>query len=711
MTFLKIHDNIIIPKMIMNILLILFLILPGYTQEAKPTISDVDYVALIEQKTKLEKKLEDYVNTVLERMLGPEKASCVINITPNVEKSKIETETWAKQETKGGEAPAPPKPTEFLPGIPLKKDLVEKEEEKKEKAASGVRRTIETLVKVPADFIKNIRATLIIDKSVPDEMVSAARDTVIDMLGIDLQRGDKLIIRRVKFNPTKKLLHFLTNPYFWLYFIAALLVLLFLLFLFGPLRKFMFSLLSTLKELKEMPSEVEAAGGGGGGFGEVTGEGEVTKKEEEEEVPPEEEKGEEIEEQLPEGEEISPEELERRRKEFIEGLPLPEEEVGKMIFKPFQWVKDEDLKKLGFLLVNQPPEVVASVLHYLDIGKASRLLAMFPPDKRSEFAIALAQMRLVPQRKLSKLEQIIKRRLDLVSGGIDRLSELLDLMDEETRNRVLEELSSRSPEVAEKARSLVFTFDQLAELDDATLQTILPEISAVDIAIALKNASDEVRERMMGNLTEAARRIVEEEMEAGRAAQASEIAIQEKRRQIIEKVRQLEAEGRISLGGVRRFAGIEPEELTAGEEAIPNLMDEVEKELAEEEEREKERMERRLKELEGEEEEETVLDNDKAFEHFNKGVEYYRDGEYKRSIVEFEESLRYNPHIWQTYQYLGSAFFAIGDEENGLKNYEKSLELNPNNEKLKEWVERYKASKEEKEEAESGETEEEVKEE
>jgi len=695
LTFSKIHDNIIIPKMII-ILLVLFLILSGYTQEARPTISDVDYVALIEQKTKLEKKLEDYVNTVLERMLGPEKASCVINITPNVEKSKIETETWAKQETKGGPSPTPPKPTEFLPGIPLKKDLVEKEEEKKEKAASGVRRSIETLIKVPTDFIKNIRATLIIDKSISDEMVSAARDTVIDMLGIDPQRGDKLIIRRVKFNPAKKLLHFLTNPYFWLYFIAALLVLLFLLFLFGPLRKFMFSLLSTLKELKEIPSEVE---GTGGGFGEVTGEGEVTKKEEEE-GPPEEEKGEEIEEQLPEGEEISPEELERRRKEFIEGLPLPEEEVGKMIFKPFQWVKDEDLKKLGFLLVNQPPEVVASVLHYLDIGKASRLLAMFPPDKRSEFAIALAQMRLVPQRRLSKLEQIIKRRLDLVSGGIDRLSELLDLMDEETRNRVLEELSSRSPEVAEKARTLVFTFEQLAELDDATLQTILPEISAVDIAIALKNASDDVRERLMGNLTEAARRIVEEEMEAGRAAQASEIAIQEKRRQIIEKVRQLEAEGRISLGGVRRFAGIEPEELTAGEEAIPNLMEEVEKELAEEEEREKERMERRLKELEGEEEEETVLDNDRAFEHFNKGVEYYRDGEYKRAIVEFEESLRYNPHIWQTYQYLGSAFFAIGDEENGLKNYEKSLELNPDNERLREWVERYKASKEEKEETE-----------
>jgi len=671
-------------------LIVLFLILPLKAQEGKPTISDIDYIGVIEQKTNLEKRLEDDVNTVLERMLGPEKASCVINITPQVEKSKIETETWAKQESKGGTSPTPPKPTEFLPGIPLKKDLVEKREEKKQAASSGVKRSIESVVKIPTSFIKNIKATLIIDKKVPDDMVSAARDTVIDMLGIDPQRGDKLVIRRVKFSPLKKLLHFLTNPYFWLYFIAAALILLFLLFLFGPLRSFLFSLLQTLKDLKEMKSEVGAAGGGGGGIGEVSGEGEITKKEGEKEEEREEGKEEIPEEEIKE--EVSPEVMEEQRRQFIEGLPLPEEEVGKMLFKPFQWIKDEDLKKLGFLLVSQPAEVVASVLHYLDIGKASKLLTMFPPDKRAEFAIALTQMRIVPQRKISKLEQIIKRRLDLVSGGIDKVSQILDLLDEETRSKVITELSERSPDVAEKVRSLVFTFEQLAELDDTTLQTILAEVSAVDIAIALKNAPDEVRERLMGNLSEAARRIIEEEMEAGRAAQANEMAIQEKRRQIIEKVRQLEAEGRISLGGVRKIVGIEPEELTAEQDLTSNLMEEVEKELAEDEKKEEERRQRRLKELE-EEEEEPVLDNDKAFEHFNQGVEYYRDGDYKRAIFEFEESLRFNPNIWQTYQYLGSCFFAIGKEEEGMVNYEKSLEINPDNEKLKEWLDRYKKEK------------------
>ena len=62
------------------------------------TIQDVDYIGILEQKTKLKRKLEDYVNTMMDKMLGPEKASCVVTITPEIEKSKIETETWAKQE-------------------------------------------------------------------------------------------------------------------------------------------------------------------------------------------------------------------------------------------------------------------------------------------------------------------------------------------------------------------------------------------------------------------------------------------------------------------------------------------------------------------------------------------------------------------------------------------------------------------------------------
>ena len=92
------------------LILILLTILPLFVQaeEQRPTISDIDYIGLLGEKNNLEKKLEDYVNTVLDRMMGPEKASCVISITPEVEKSKIETETWAKQESNGVSARHPP---------------------------------------------------------------------------------------------------------------------------------------------------------------------------------------------------------------------------------------------------------------------------------------------------------------------------------------------------------------------------------------------------------------------------------------------------------------------------------------------------------------------------------------------------------------------------------------------------------------------------
>ncbi|MCD6412896.1 MAG: tetratricopeptide repeat protein [Elusimicrobia bacterium] len=687
-------------KISVNLFLLLTLVAANiFSQENKrPVLQDIDYTAVLEQKMKVEEKYERYVNQTLEKMLGPDVAEVKVDITPNVEKSRVETESWAKQASQtgaGGLTTQPPQVKEFLPGIPMKQSLVQKQEQQKPSGQmSGVKRNIESVIKIPESFIKKMDATLIISQAVPDDEFVAVKKLVVNILGIDPKRGDRLTVERVKFSLWKRLLPYLTNPYFYLTLLAALVTFLFFAFLFGPLKKFLFSLLATMKELKEMKSEVEASGAGGGGGGVGVAEGEIGeleggKKEGEEET-------------LPAEIEESPEEIEKRRLELIATLPVPEEEVGKMAFKPFKFVEDKDLKKIAYLLSNEDPKVAATVMHYLDDEKAAKLMKMFPEDKKGDIVLALTRVQLVEQRKIAALERVLKRRIDLTSGGVDRLMDILSLMDDKSRDEILNYISSTNPEMAEKVRGLVFSFENLASLDDITLQTILAEINAPDLAVALKGLDSELRERILNNLSEAARRLVEEEEESGRAAQATEAQIANQRRDIIAKIRSLETEGRIDLGGLKEIS-IMPDEISTL--SGRSIMEEVDEEIEREEKREEERKKRREK-IGMVEEEAPVVDNEKAFEYYSRGNDFYQEGNYEEAASQFQESVKYNPDIWQSWQFLGSSLFALGREEEAIKAYEKSLEINPENEELKKWLEEHKPKEEESQtDEESGESE------
>ncbi|MFH1353294.1 MAG: FliG C-terminal domain-containing protein [bacterium] len=656
-----------------DLFILIFFATCSFAEEAKPVLQDIDYTAVIEQKMKLETKLENFVNGTLDEMLGPGKASVKLDITPNVEKSRVETESWAKQESEtGGEITAKPvAPTEFLPGIPHKQDIVQQED--KATAAgqtSGAKRSIESIVKIPESFIKKMNVTLIVSQSVPEESFKAAMNLVKDILGIDEgERGDKFTVRRVQFSPFKKLLPYLTSPYFYLTLFGALVILLFFAFLFGPVSKFLFSLLATMKDLKQMKSEVEATGTGGGGggvggaFGEIGEPGEFEKRKSHREK-----KG----------------EIERTISEIIASLPVPGEEVGKMSFKPFQFVEDNDLKKIAYLLINENPEVTATVIHYLDDGKGTKLLTLFPEEKRTDIVLALSKVRFVEQGKISSLERIIKRRIDLTSGGVDRMVKFLSAMEDKAREVFLTSLAEGNPEIAEKIKQMIFSFKNLADLEDRTLQTVLGEINAPELAVALKGTDDDFKNKILGNLSEAARKLVEEESEAGRAVQAGEGQVTDQRREIVLKVRTMEASGKIDLGGMKDISVL-PEEITAVSEK--SIMEEVEEDMKRDKKREEEKSLRREKL--GMEEEVPVRDNEKAFEHYSAGGDYFQEGNYEKAAEEFREAIKYNPEIWQTYQYFGSTLFALGREEEAIRAYEKSLSLNPENEDLKKWLEEH----------------------
>lgn len=624
----------------------LLIILPFLVLEQK--CEAVEYSEVVTQLM-IEQALEERVQGVLTKILGPNRVRVIIVVEPNVERSVTEIETWAEQKSKEEEGKGklkerkdvrPPKVKELLPGIPLKKSVLEREEvaptSEARKEATGMKKRVESIVKLPPSFVKRITATLIIDRKVSDALVETAKSVVNDLLSLDPKRGDKLIIRRMSFIPATPWWSLLFKPQTYLVVIGMLLTITLLIFLFGPLKTFFQNLLNTMKELKGSRTEIESttATKEGVGPGLVTAEG------------------------LP---------------QKMEGEVAEEE--GKGIPQTFRFVKESNLKRLLYLIKNEPPEGMALVLSYLTPDQAAKLFSSLSPELQLQVALNLTTVKQMDGRLVSRIEENIREKINLLKGGADEFVEIFDRLDKDLRERILNALEKKNPKVAKKIRGLTFFFEQIATIDNSQLRIILGEINTGDLAIALRKASEEVKSKIMENMSAGGAVLLKEEMEFGKPL--TDQVIEQQQQKIVDLILRLDREGKIVLKGRKRRGEIEKIE------ELQDIKKIVEEEII-------------RKKLE-EEPEEVVLgitkskgsektDNEKAFEHYNVGMEASQAGKYEEAIREFKKSLQYNDKIWQTYQYLGSCYYNQGMEQEAVQAYKKALELNPDNRELIEWL-------------------------
>lgn len=610
-----------------------------------------DYTTLINQKMETERRLEEHIGGIVTKIVGQGKSTIIINVElSDMTKSRVQTEQWLEKEK--DRTAAPPRKEEYLPGIPLKTRIQEKEAKEGSPGKSGAKEITDILT-LPAKFIKSIRVNLILDKSVADETVATIENVINGILDLNPARGDRLTVQRVDFaGRSVDFLGFLFNPYFYVITLVLITLTILGLFLFGPLRKFLFATLQTMKDLKGMKSETEytgagAGGGFGGGIGAGMGEGEM-----------------EIEEEAG----IAAEEGGKKEAE-------KEEEFEKMSYKPLNFLEDTDLRKLAYLLNFERPEVSALIISYLEPGKGAKIMATLSPEKRTQIAKNIVRIQRSSKEIMSKIDEFLSKKINYVTGGADKLVSLLEVMGEEERESLLESLSEEDAEFVEKVKSKIFGFENVVNLDNAAIQMLIQEVETRDLGIALKNTAEEVRQKFISNMSEGAAALLKEEIEFGKKVVESQIKA--KQVEIIARIKRLESEGIIS--GITK-AGTE--ELWAeeiGEEEKEGVLEHI-IEVAQQALKEKETMETSTA-AEGGDKDET------AFKFYEQGLQAYKEENYEAAIRYFNQSIKYNPGVWQAHQYIGSCYLALGDEGNAKVAYQRSLELNPENTELKEWIE------------------------
>jgi len=213
---------------------------------------------------------------------------------------------------------------------------------------------------------------------------------------------------------------------------------------------------------------------------------------------------------------------------------------------------DLDSKTLARLIGDEHPQVIALILSYMDSKLTSKALGEMSDALQAEVISRMAGLGEVPpdvmeevqnafQRKVQEMGVVTNKSLD----GMEVTTQLLNSMDRETGNAIMEKIKEIDSELAENIKQRMFTFEDLAELDDRTMQVILANIDTQSLGVALKGASKELQEKVFSNLSQRAGDMLKEDMEAMGPVKRAEVY--KTQQEIIESTRQLETEGKIEI--------------------------------------------------------------------------------------------------------------------------------------------------------------------
>jgi flagellar motor switch protein FliG len=175
---------------------------------------------------------------------------------------------------------------------------------------------------------------------------------------------------------------------------------------------------------------------------------------------------------------------------------------------------------LANYLKNEYPQTVAVVLSKIKSEHAARVLAALPEDFALECVMRMLRMEPVQREILDRIEQTL--RTEFMSNlartskrdSHEMMAEIFNAFDRQTEARFITALEERNREAAERIRALMFVFEDLSKLDPGGIQTLLRAVEKDSLALALKGASDSLRELFFSNMSERAAKIMREDMES-----------------------------------------------------------------------------------------------------------------------------------------------------------------------------------------------------
>ena len=221
---------------------------------------------------------------------------------------------------------------------------------------------------------------------------------------------------------------------------------------------------------------------------------------------------------------------------------------------PFSFLQKAESQNLLTFIQDEHPQTIALILSHLPYHKAAEILTGLPGPKQIEVVKRVSNMEQTNPEVISEVERGLEARLsNLLSqsfekiGGVETVAEMLNLTDRTTEKGVMEGLEAEDPDLVEQIRRLMFVFEDILLVDDRGIQSVLKEVDNDELALALKTASEDLRDKIFKNMSERAAQLIGEDMEFMGPVRISDVEAAQQR--IVDVVRRLVDAGEIMITG------------------------------------------------------------------------------------------------------------------------------------------------------------------
>ncbi|MDX8406758.1 MAG: flagellar motor switch protein FliG [Mariprofundaceae bacterium] len=218
------------------------------------------------------------------------------------------------------------------------------------------------------------------------------------------------------------------------------------------------------------------------------------------------------------------------------------------------WEKLGRLKPdmIATYIENEHPQTIALILGNIDSFVASRVIALLPEDMQLSVVMRMSKIESVPRELVRDIEETLEKELADVQGdagisfdGMINVVEILKGLEKDIARPILDQLRDKDEELFSQVDRMLLVFEDLVELSDRDVQTILKHISSDDLVKSLKGASDEVAERFFGNMSQRAAEIMREDMQVMGPLKLADV--EESQQSVLKVIRKLDDDGAIAL--------------------------------------------------------------------------------------------------------------------------------------------------------------------
>ena len=214
-----------------------------------------------------------------------------------------------------------------------------------------------------------------------------------------------------------------------------------------------------------------------------------------------------------------------------------------------------DAATVADMIRNEHPQIIATILVHLEFDQAGAILKNFADRLRNDVLLRIATLDSVQPAALHELNEAMKRILAGASsnpkaapmGGIRHAADILNFVGQQAETAIVDNVREYDPELAQKILDEMFVFENLLDIDDRGIQLLLREVQSDSLILALKGASQELRDKVFKNMSQRAAEMFKEDLESKGPVRLSEVEAEQK--EILKIARRLADEGQLQLGG------------------------------------------------------------------------------------------------------------------------------------------------------------------